>query len=267
MDPSRLSRTLLVAAVLAPAGACGGDGGASGSTGDDVNADVDLDVDGELVVFAAASLTTAFTELGDAFTAEHPGTSVTFSFAASSELAGQLIEGAPADVFASADLANMTKVVDAEATADDPVVFAINRPIIVVGPGNPEGIETLADVARRDLTVVVCAPEVPCGTYASEVFAAGEVDVTPDSYEENVRAVVTKVALGEADAGIAYETDAATDDRIDGVPLPEEIDVVAEYPMAVAAEAPNPNAAAAFVEFTLGEQGQAILAEYGFGAP
>ena len=136
--------------------------------------------------------------------------------------------------------------------------------------GNPEGIESVSDLARPDLIVVVCAPEVPCGSYASEAFDAAGVEVTPDSYEENVRAVVTKVALGEADAGIAYETDTADtadDDRIEGVPLPGEIDIVAEYPIAVAAEAPNPTAGRAFVEFTLGTRGQAILDQYGFGTP
>jgi molybdate transport system substrate-binding protein len=244
---------------------CGGDTSTVGSIGDGVT-----DEDGvtdDVVVFAAASLTDAFTELGRAFTDEHPGTSVTFSFAASSELARQVIEGAPADVFASADVANMAKVVDADVVDGEPTTFATNRPTIVVPAGNPERIEGLADLTRSGLVIVVCAPEVPCGSYASDVFAAADVDVEPDSYEENVRAVVTKVALGEADVGIAYETDAVADDRIDGVSLPADLGVVAEYPIVVTADAPNPAAGRAFVEFTMGERGQAILDDHGFGAP
>jgi molybdate transport system substrate-binding protein len=267
---SRLSGVLLAASLLVSAGACGGDDGDEGDDG--VNGSTDDDepggeLGGEVVVFAAASLTDAFTELGEAFAEEHPGTSVTFSFAASSELAGQLIEGAPADVFASADGANMTKAVDADSIDGRPTTFATNRPTIVVTAGNPEGIETLADLTRPGRIVVVCAPEVPCGSYASQVFEAAGIEVTPDSYEENVRAVVTKVALGEADAGLAYETDAASDDRIDAVALPDEIDVVAEYPMAVVADAPNAEAGQAFVDFALGERGREILIDHGFGRP
>jgi molybdate transport system substrate-binding protein len=251
----------LVLAALAPTVGCGGDVPAAGEpTGG-------TDIAGEVVVFAAASLTDAFIELGAAFEDEHPGSSVTFSFAASSELAGQLREGAPADVFASADAANMSKAVDADAIDGESTTFATNRPIVVVAAGNPEGIEAVADLARPELLVVVCAPQVPCGSYATEVLDAAEVDLTPDSYEENVRAVVTKVALGEADAGIAYQTDAASDDRIESVPLPDGIDVVAEYPMAVTAEARNPVGGSAFVEFVLGQRGQTILSQHGFGAP
>jgi molybdate transport system substrate-binding protein len=255
-------RTLL--SVLAALGLLAGCGsgpstGAAGSTG--------AAVADEVVVFAAASLTDAFTQLGQAFTDEYPGTSVTFGFAASSELARQVVEGAPADVFASADVANMAKVVDADEVDGEPATFATNRPTIIVPAGNPAGIERLEDLIRPGLVIVVCAPEVPCGSYASDVFDAAGVEVTPDSYEENVRAVVTKVGLGEADAGIAYETDADVDDRIDGVSLPDDLDVVAEYPMAVTAEARNPAAGRAFVDFTLGERGQAILREYGFGTP
>jgi molybdate transport system substrate-binding protein len=258
---ARSTCAFAVTCALAIIGGCGEGGatGADGSTGGGVS--------GDIVVFAAASLTDAFTEIGEAFTDEYPDASVTFSFAASSELAGQLIEGAPADVFASADLASMTRAVGADAIDGEPLTFATNRPTIVVAPGNPERIETLADLTDRGLIVVVCAPEVPCGSYATEAFDAADVEITPDSYEENVRAVVTKVALGEADAGIAYETDTASDDRIEGVPLPDEIDVVADYPIAVTADAPNPTAAAAFLDFTLGERGQANLAEHGFGAP
>jgi molybdate transport system substrate-binding protein len=225
-------------------------------------------VSGEVVVFAAASLTEAFTELGDAFTRVHPDATVTFNFAASSELVAQILEGAPADVYASADTANMTKLTDGGADAGDPTVFATNRAEIVVASGNPLGITGVADLADGDLIVVTCAPQVPCGTYASQIFENAGITVTPDSYEENAKAVVTKVSLGEADAGIAYATDVmAAADAVDGVEIPADLNVVARYPIALAAEAPNPVGGRAFVDFVVGDVGQQILAGYGFGSP
>lgn len=230
--------------------------------------DPSADGSGDVTVFAAASLSATFTEIGDAFAAERPDVSVTFSFAASSELVTQIGEGAPADVFASADLANMAKLTDAGNNGTDPVVFATNRLQIIVGPGNPMGITAAADLTDHDLIVVTCAPEVPCGRYAAELFANAGVTVTPKSLEENVKAVVTKVTLGEADAGIAYVTDvAAAGADAEGVDLPDDINVVADYPVAVTKQAPNPAGAQAFVDFVLSEQGQQILATYGFGAP
>ena len=223
---------------------------------------------GEVTVFAAASLTAAFTEIGEAFTLEHPGADVTFNFAASSELVAQIAEGAPADVFASADTGNMTKLTDADDNATEPEVFATNLLEIVVEPGNPEGITGVADLADENLVVVVCAPEVPCGKYAEQVFQAAGVTVTPKSLEENVKAVVSKVSLGEADAGIVYRTDVmAAGDKADGVVLPADINVVAQYPIAVTKETPNVKGAQAFVDFVQSERGQGILAAYGFLAP
>lgn len=230
--------------------------------------DDDDGASGEVVVFAAASLTDAFTEIGDAFTEANDDASVTFSFAASSELVAQITEGAPADVFASADLNNMTKLTDADANDGDPVVFAHNLSEIVVGPGNPLGIAGVADLENDDLILVVCAPEVPCGTYANQIFENAGVTVNPDSFEENVRAVLTKVTLGEADAGIVYATDVtAAGDDADGVEIPADINVVAEYPIAVTAEAPNSNGGQAFVDFVMSDAGQDILASYGFTSP
>jgi molybdate transport system substrate-binding protein len=227
----------------------------------------DHDRSREVVVFAAASLTGAFTELGDAFTEANPQTSVTFSFAASSELVAQILEGAPADVYASADLTNMSRLTDAGADASDPVVFATNRSEIIVAPGNPLGIRGLEDLTD-DLIIVICAPQVPCGAYAAQIFANAGVTVTPDSFEENVKAVVTKVTLGEADAGIAYATDvAAAGDGAGGVEIPVEFNVVAEYPIAITAEAPNPDGAQAFVDFVVSDTGRAILSTYGFTSP
>lgn len=225
-------------------------------------------VSGEVVVFAAASLTDAFTELGDAFTAANSDASVIFSFAASSKLVAQIIEGAPADVYASADLSNMTKLTDAGANAADPVIFAGNESEIVVAPDNPLGIAGVEDLADDDLILVVCAPEVPCGAYASQIFENTGIEPTADSYEENVRAVLTKVTLGEADAGIVYATDVtAAGDDADGVAIPGDLDVVAEYPIAITSESPNPDGAQAFIDFVLGDDGQAILASYGFTSP
>ena len=223
---------------------------------------------GDVTVFAAASLTAAFTELGEAFMTKHPDAHVTFNFAASSELVTQIDEGAPADVYASADLSNMTKLTDAGNNASDPVVFATNRLAIMVAPGNPLGITGLADLANPDLIVVLCDPEVPCGKYAAQVLENAAVTVTPKSLEENVNAVVSKVTLGEADAGIVYETDiAAAGDEADGVELPVESNVVAQYPIVVTKDAANPELARAFIEFVNSEQGQRVLASYGFLAP
>lgn len=240
----------------------------SGATGCRGGADSAAEPSGTMVVFAAASLTEAFTAVGAAFEAERPGTTVTFSFAASSELAAQIVEGAPADVFASADWNNMVRLTDADATQGEPVVFATNRSEIVVAPGNPLGIESVADLVDDDLVLVVCAPEVPCGTYASMIFEQAGVAPTPDSYESNVKSVVTKVALGEADAGIAYATDVlAADGTVGGVEIASDIDVVAEYPIAVTAETSDPDLAQGFVDFVLGDDGRALLAEHGFSAP
>ena len=225
-------------------------------------------VTGDVTVFAAASLTAAFTEIGDAFMVENPDAKVTFNFAASSELVTQVNEGAPADVFASADQANMTKLTDAGNNGAPPVVFATNLLQIIVEPNNPKGITGVADLSNPDLAVVICAPEVPCGKYAAQIFDNAGVTVTPKSLEANVKAVVTKVTAGEADAGIVYETDVtAAGDAADGVDIPEDINVVAEYPIAVTKDAPNPFGGQAFVDFVASDAGQKILASYGFLAP
>jgi molybdate transport system substrate-binding protein len=222
----------------------------------------------DVTVFAAASLTDAFSELGAAYSSTNPDAMVTFSFAASSELAAQIGEGAPADVFASADLATMSALSDAGLTAGEPVVFTTNRLQIAVEPGNPKGTTGLADLADDELVVVACAPIVPCGRYTQRILHDAGVAVEPTSLEESARAVVSKVALGEADAGIAYATDViAAGDAADGVEIPADVNVVAEYPIAVTTEAADPEAAQAFVDFVLSDAGQAILESHGFVAP
>jgi molybdate transport system substrate-binding protein len=247
-----MARWWSVLALSLALAACGGDEGA----------------EGELTVFAAASLSAAFAELGDAYADVDPDAALVFSFAGSSDLAAQVLEDAPADVFASADLSNMTRVTDAAKAAGEPVVFATNVAEIIVEAGNPNGITSVTDLADDDLIVVQCAAQVPCGRYAEQVLANAGVSVSPKSFEGNVSAVVTKVTLGEADAGIVYRTDAlAAADQADGVAIPADINVVAQYPIATLANASNPQGADRFVEFVLGDEGQAILASYGFGPP
>ena len=223
---------------------------------------------GDITVFAAASLTDAFTELGDAFTAANPDASVTLNFASSSDLAVQIGEGAPADVFASADQPNMAKLTDGAGTIEAPEVFATNRLEIIVEPGNPLEIAGVADLADPDLIIVTAAPEVPIGKYAEEVLTKAGVAMTPSSLEENVRAIVTKVVLGEADAGIVYATDVrAAGSAAEGVEIPAELNVIATYPIAVPSGSANQDSAAAFIDFVLSPDGQAILSSYGFGRP
>ena len=223
---------------------------------------------GDITVFAAASLTAAYTEIGEAFMTEYPSTEVTFNFASSSDLVTQINEGAPADVYASADQANMTKLTDAGGNAGEPQVFATNSLQIVVEPGNPKGIATVADLANPDVLYVTCAPEVPIGKYAARVLTTAGVTVTPVSLEENVKGIVTKVTLGEADAGIVYTTDViAAGAEAEGVDIPADINVIATYPLVATADAPNPEGATAFVDFVVSDQGQKILASYGFTAP
>jgi molybdate transport system substrate-binding protein len=251
------TRTRLAAVLAAAAlglAACGG-GGSGGSGGQSP---------AEIKVFAAASLTAAFTELGRRYTAAQ-GTKVTFNFAGSQALATQIGQGAPADVFASADLDNMAKVKDLVAT---PQSFASNRLAIVVEQGNPRGIRTLDDLAGGDVKVVLAAREVPAGRYAKQVLDRAGVKVTPVSQEDNVKAVVAKVSLGEADAGIVYATDvAAGGARVEGVDIPREQNVVATYPIVTVKAGKAQDAAQAFMDLVLSGQGQEVLHRYGFLPP
>ena len=217
-----------------------------------------------ITVFAAASLTDAFGEMSEVFLEENENVEVEFNFLASSDLATQIIEGAPADVFASADEANMDNVV-AEGLATDPVVFVENRLSIAVQQGNPKSIATLEDLETQDLVVALCNEECPAGRYALEIFDNAGVTVEPDSLEADVRGVLTRVGLGEADAGLVYITDIAADPEVEGVDIPEDVNVVATYPIAPIEGAPQ--AASDFVEFVLSEPGRRILSDYGFQLP
>jgi molybdate transport system substrate-binding protein len=220
-------------------------------------------VSGDLTVFAAASLTDAFREVAAAFTAEHPAVNVVFNFAGSQRLAGQIIQGAPADVFASASTGQMDMVVEVGLAAGEPQEFTGNLLEIAVEPGNPLGIAGLDDLSRPDITLVLAAPEVPAGRYAAEALDAAGVQVSPASLEHDVRAVLSKVELGEADAGVVYRSDIAAAGSVDGVEIAAEDNVPASYPIVTLIDAPNPVAAQAYVAFVLSEEGQDILARGG----
>ena len=220
---------------------------------------------GDVVVFAASSLTEAFTEMGTAFKVGNPDANVTFNFAGSGDLVTQITQGAPADIFVSADDKNMTKMTDAGENVGDPVSIAKNTMEIIVEKGNPKGITGVADLARSDLIVVLCAETVPCGSSAAAVLKNAGVTASPKSLEDKVKGVVTKVSAGEADAGIVYVTDVnAAKGSADGVEIPADINVINNYPMVLTKEATNPTAAQAFADFVASDAGQAILAKYGF---
>ncbi|MFS0895134.1 molybdate ABC transporter substrate-binding protein [Microbacterium sp. 179-I 3D3 NHS] len=254
----RSAVALLAASVLALAGCASAPAPSSAPTG----ADATGDPSGEITVYAAASLAGAFDAIAEQFTAEHPGVTVRPVYDGSSTLVTQILEGAPADVFASADEANMQKALDA---APDPALFASNTLVIAVPAGDPAGVESLADLA--DVTTVLCAPEVPCGAASDELLSTAGVDVDAASLEQNVTAVLTKVAANEADAGLVYATDVIGRDDVEAIVAEGADEVVNRYPIATLTDSRNPAAADAFVAFVLSSAGQAILSDFGFGAP
>jgi molybdate transport system substrate-binding protein len=250
--PPRVPAALLAALLAAAATACGGAGAGRGANGS------------SLVVLAAASLTEAFDEIGRRFEAAHPGVRVRFGYDASSTLVRQVVAGAPAGVLATADELTMQQAVDGGGV-DAPAVFARNRLALVVRHGNPEGIRSLADLARPGLVVVLCAEQVPCGRLGRHALERAGVRAQPRSLEPNVKGVVSKVLLGEADAGIAYVTDVmAAAGAVEGVPVPDHHNVVAIYPIAVARAAPDRAAADAFVAYVRSPAGQSVLERFGF---
>lgn len=223
---------------------------------------------GSITVFAGSSLTDAFKNAGDEIAKTNPASRFTFNFGSSSTLATQIVNGAPADVFASADDANMQKVVDAKLTDGAPVAFVSNRLQIAVAPGNPKKVAGLADLARSDVVLVLAAPTVPAGKYALEALAKAGVTAKPASQEVDVRAVLNKVSLGEADAGIVYVTDVKSAvGRVTGVDIPEQHQVLARYPIVAIKDSRNPRVAHAFVDYLLSPAGQSVLAEFGFSKP
>lgn len=222
----------------------------------------------ELRVSAAASLTDAFSEMASAFEEVHPDVDVVLNPGGSSALRMQILEGAPVDVFASANVSNMERLAEAGELEGEPVVFARNLLQIAVPSGNPAGVMGREDFADGDLLIGLCAESVPCGELARRVLTRAGVTPAVDTNEPDVRALLTRIELGELDAGITYVTDVASaGDAVEGIDIPEEVNVSAEYPVAVVARAPNPDAASAFVDFVLSDAGKAILDRHGFARP
>jgi molybdate transport system substrate-binding protein len=273
----RFRLALLAAATLLAVAACSGSAAdtSAAASRTPTEGSGEESLTGTLTVFAAASLTDVFTELGNRLEAANPGLDVQFSFAGSSALAAQIQQGAPADVFASADEAQMARVTDARL-ARDAQIFASNRLVLAFPKDNPAGIRqpegpgipSIAELLDHDLTLAVCAPEVPCGAAAAEVLSGAGLEGLPDTYEEDVRAVLTKVQLGEVDAGLVYRTDVlAAGDTVHAVAFREAEAARNRYPVAVLADAPNPDAARAFVDLLLSDEGTKALTDAGFFEP
>lgn len=221
-----------------------------------------------LTVFAAASLKAPFTQIGERFERENPGITVRFSFAGSTDLVAQLQQGAPADVFASADTTTMDLAITANLLEGSPRDFATNTLQIATPPDNPAKIGSLADLAGPDVKVVVCGPAVPCGAAAADVQKVSGVDLSPVSEEQSVTDVLGKVISGEADAGLVYVTDVeGAGDQVHGVTFPEAAEVVNTYPIAALSDSDNLDTAEMFTDFVTGTEGQAILAAAGFAKP
>jgi molybdate transport system substrate-binding protein len=249
--------TTLALGLALVASACGG-GASSAQTSP-------APLTGSISVFAAASLTDSFKALGGSFQRAHSGVTVQFNFAGTPTLVTQIEQGAQADVFASADTTNMAKLNTDGLTSGGSQVFAHNQLEIVVAPGNPKGITSLADLARSGVIYITEGPTVPAGKYALQVLATAGVKVTPKSLETDVKSVVSKIELGEADAGIVYTTDVkAAGSKVQGLPIPAADNVVATYPIVAVKGTKHADAAAAFIAFAVSPAGQSILGSYGF---
>jgi molybdate transport system substrate-binding protein len=220
-----------------------------------------------LTVFAASSLTGAFTTIGQDFEKSHSGVSVRFDFGGSSDLVAQLRSGAPADVFASADTANMDKVTSAKLTVGTPADFATNTMEIAVPPDNPAHVTTFADLSKPGVQLVDCAPEVPCGAAATQLAHVAHQTLKPVSEEQSVTDVLAKVESGEADAGLVYVTDVqAAGTKVKGITFKESSKVVNTYPIVAIGEG-NTTLAQSFIDEVLGSAGQQVLADFGFAKP
>lgn len=254
-----------VAAVVAVLLAACGSGGGAGSGAGPTSAPAEKRT---LTVLAAASLTDVFDELKTQFETDNPGVEVVYNFAASSDLATQIVNGNPADVFAAANQSTMKTVTDAGLAAGEPAVFATNVLEIATAPGNPKGIAGFADLAEPGVVLVVCAPKVPCGDATKKVSESTGVTLSPVSEEANVRDVLAKVTTGNADAGFVYAIDVASaGDKVQGVEFPESASAVNNYPIAALTNAPQAELAGKFLELVKGEAGKKALGAAGFGTP
>jgi len=248
-----------VVAVAVGLAACGG--GGSTSSGDAAGEPAPS---GPVTVFAAASLTESFERIARDFERAQPRMDVKFNFGASSALAQQIVQGAPADVFAAASPTTMRQVTD----AGQPTVFARNRLQIAVPKGNPGHVTGLADFAKPQLKIALCAPQVPCGAAALKAFDAAHLTPKPDTLEQDVKAALTKVKLGEVDAALVYRTDVrSAAGTVQGIEFPEAGEAINDYPIVVLQKAPNAAAARAFVDHVLSQRGRTVLTWAGFELP
>jgi len=222
---------------------------------------------GSITVFAASSLKEAFTTIGKQFEAANPGVKVTFSFGASSTLATQITNGAPADVFASASPKNMQQVVTA-GYASNPVNFAKNVMEVAVPPSNPAHVTSVNDLAKSSVKTALCQPQVPCGATAAEVFKNAKITVKPVTLQPDVKSVLTQVELGNVDAGMVYVTDVhSAGSKVKGVPIPDSVNASTEYPIAAISKSANLAAAQAFVAYVTSSSGEGVLKAAEFEAP
>ncbi|MFE5917970.1 molybdate ABC transporter substrate-binding protein [Streptomyces sp. NPDC056468] len=269
----RNRRTLQVAgagaaALLALSACSSSDDSSSSKSDSSASASSSGKLSGEVTVFAAASLKESFTTLGKEFEEEHPGTKVTFSFGGSDSLAASITGGAPADVFASASPKTMKIVTDAGDASGTPSTFVRNELEIATLPGNPDKISSLKDLTKSGLKIVLCDKEVPCGAAAQKALVASDLKLTPVSYEQDVKAALTKVELKEADAAVVYKTDVhAAGDKVEGVEFPESADAINDYPITLLKDAQNAEAAKAFIALVQSAEGQQVLTAAGFLKP
>jgi len=256
----RQLRTLGVIAVAAAflLAACG-----SSSKGAGTSPTTSGKLTGTITVLAASSLTKSFTGLGEEFQTAHPGTKIEFNFGSSSDLEKSIEQGAPGDVFASADQKNMTKLVTAGDNSGSPTNFAKNQLEIAVEKGNPKHIAHVSDLTKPGVVVVLCDPSAPCGKYAAQVFTNAKVHLTPKSIEANAKATLSKVELGEADAAIVYVSDVTTSGKVEGVPIPDQVNVLATLPIVALKDSKHAALAKAWVDFVVAHRSE-LVSKYGF---